>query len=256
MTELFPACVQVLQSKLYPMHYRELTHQAIQLIKNHSLTEHEMFRAAEDVREKLLQAKRLGTFYAPDAGYLGAMQSWFPSRQMVMNFDFVTIPSNLRASFDGGFEAIMRLPHMKTKVINSPARYMACVKGQILEKHVAYWFQSQYPNIYSPPANSDDWRSGCDHDFLLNLPTVGKLKIDVMGANKNGKYKMPQGKPHTSVHLLCRSTNNAVLWEGCVRGSQVKNEVIPAKTFSPICFLVWLNCQLHGIDYQSILFHL
>ena len=251
MAELFPACVEVLRSDLYPMHYRELTKQAIQRLQPQSKIN--LFRSAEDVREKLLQAHRMGTFYAPHAGYLGAMQSWFPSRQMTLNFDFIAIPSNLKAAIDGGFEAVMRLPHMKTKVINSPGRYLACVRGQILEKHVAYWFESSYAEYYSPPPNANDWRKGCDHDFILTIPSVGELKIDVMGADKNGEYKTPQGKPKTSVHLLCRAMPNSVLWEGCVRGSQLKSSVIPANTFSPVCFLVWLNCQIRGIDYQAIL---
>lgn len=255
MSVLFPACVEVLHSHLYPIHYQELTRKAIEKLssQNQSIAGCSISKSAEDVREKLLKQKARGTFYTGKTGYMGAIQSWFPTKQIGINFDLITIPCNLKASLDGGFEAMMRIPYMKTKVFNSPSRYMGCVRGQIIEKHVAYWFRDHYPEIYAPPKNEGNWKTGCDHDFILKIPNYGDLFVDVMGCDKNGNYTTPKGKPITSVHLLCRAVDNSIIWDGCIRGSHERNHVIcPYETFSPICFLVWLNCKVQGIDYHLI----
>lgn len=255
MRDLFPACIQVLNEHLRPLHYaKELTPMALNalgVMKSDVL----FHKEAENVREKLLLAGQYGTFYTGPPLYCAAFRHWFQSdRQLLLAVDHVEIPGNARAGAEGAHEALQRYPYMflhNKNLHNTEVRYRALANGLVIEQHVTQWFEEKYPEFYAPPDNHRNWRMPCSHDFKLKIGRKTYL-IDVCGPDKNGLYGRRGEKKPTDLHLECRMHNKSVFFEGVIRGENFKERIDPATIFSPIAFLVWLNCSKYGIKYGQV----
>ena len=254
MRDLFPACVDVLNAHMVPLHYKDVTKKALDLLgvmPSHVVLNKE----AENVREKLLQAGQRGTFYTGPPSYAGALRAWFVSdRQLHLSVDYIAIPGSASAGADGAFEALMRSPHMvihKPSLANTARLNRARSSGLVLEKHVAQWFRRRYPTLYADPANRDDWRTPCSHDFSLMI-NGRRYLIDVAGPDDRGSFGKRGRKHPTDLHLLCRISGDECLFEGVVRGQAYQDKIDPHSIFSPTAFVVWLNCVQQGIDYANV----
>lgn len=254
MRDLFPACVAILNERLAPLHYAELTEQALYRL---NLSPHHvnMAKEKENVREKLLVAGQYGTLYTGEPAYAGALRHWFVSdRQISLKLpDEIEIPGNAEAGAVGAFEALMRAPFMAVHNAMIPHTIinMTRASGLVLEQHVSRWFQQQYPTIFQPADNAGDWRSACDHDFKLRIHgrTYG---VDVFGPDHRGQYGKRGKKRATDLHLRCRIQGRNCIWDGVVRGEHYQSEIAPDSIFSPTAFLVWLNCAKLGVRYRDV----
>lgn len=255
MLDLFPACVNVLNRELRPLHYAELTAMAMLSMRIRDPRRHPGFRKnSENVREKLLLAGRQETFYTGPPLYAGAIRSWFMSEsQTSMTLDYIDIPGSAMAGIDGAFELLMRVPHMvihNPSLANTERLNRSRSGGMVLEKHVTQWFQKQYPEFYGDAANHGRWQQPCSHDFTLTVHDR-KFLIDVAGPDGNGRYGIRGRKHPTDLHLVCRVISDHCSWEGVVRGEGYRQEIDPQSIFSPTAFLVWLNCAKHDIRYDQ-----
>lgn len=257
---IFPVCRKILDRELRLIHYAELTRLAlVQLGLNDNDVNWQ--RQIEDVREKMLLAGQYDTFYTGKPHCLAGVSWWFESSQLrLLNpSSGVVIPGDATAGADGAFEALMRDPFMKVKT-SAPCEKIARgrANGIVLEKHVAYWFQTRWPEFYLPPDNEGQWSAWCDHDFKLKI-NGNTYKIDVSGKKLNGSYGNPgQGKRRVDFHLICEIVNHDIIWRSVYRGKNYTDLILPeGQSFGgiwPERMIVWLNCLKHKLDYRSIIF--
>lgn len=257
---LFPACVAVLEDAMMPLHYRDITSRALERLRHTApcaAAQADEAKNAENVREKLLGATRLGTFYLGKPSCLGAMQRWFRLPQLsLLHQDTVAIPGHAQAGADGGFEALMRSPFMETKYRTAlpHRRYKACAQGLVLQAHVVQWFTTHYARLVRPPLNEGRWNLPCNHDFQLVLPTRTFL-VDITGPDLHGLYIHAPKKAQADLHLLCRIVGRDCRFEGVIRGQDFTMMVIPETSLSPVNFCVWLHCLQRGLDYPLLTQH-
>jgi hypothetical protein len=254
MRDLFPKCVDVLSDALAPIHYAELTRQALRRL-GVANSQTNFQKEIENVREKLLLAEQRGTFYTGGPLYAGALQHWFVfDAQLSMTMDYIEIHGSAKAGADGAFEALMRSPFMgvnNPEMANTERLYRVRSSGLVLEKHVADWFNRRYPEFYSDAENAGKWRDPCSHDFILTV-NDRRFLIDVAGPDDRGKYGRRGKKKPTDLHLTCRIHGDNCLFEGVVRGEGFNSSIDPASIFSPTAFVVWLNCAKLGIQYSAV----
>lgn len=249
-TELFPACVAILDEKRMPLRYDHLTTLAIERLgyRNGKVN---LFRAKEDVRERLPVKSSTDIFYTSKPLCLMARRHWFRNMQLpLMNIDYVEIPGSATDGYLGAFEALMRAPHMIDKWNGDiERRNRKRSSGLVLEQHVSNWFKSKWPEFYLEPENYHAWQQPCSHDFRLHIG--GKtILIDVAGYGEYG-YRNP-GKSTTDLHLYCRINGANVIWEGVEHGKRYDSQVVPETAISPMNMIVWLNCHKHGINYDGV----
>lgn len=251
--ELFQECAMVLEESLRPMHYRDLSLQAIKRL-GYRESQVSMFRVIEDVREKMLVKGRFGTGYLGKPHCLAFKKQWFKTAQLEMfHVDSVLIPSSAMAGFNGALEALMRAPHMlqRSTRANLYVRNQAIARGLVIEKHVAAWFRASWPEFFCKPNNQSNWRKPCPHDFKLKVG--GRtLEIDVAGPNRHGVYGNVFGKKRVDLHLLCRMVNDGIVWEGVVTGRNFNAHIVPENSLSPKRMVVWLNTLKSGHEYDLI----
>ncbi len=249
-TELFPACVAVLDEKQMPFRYDQLTTLAIQRL-GYRANSVNMFRAKEDVREKLPAKMSSDIFYTSNPHCLMARRHWFKNMQLpLINVDYVEIGGSATYGSIGAFESLMRTPYMVDKWNGDiERRNRKRSTGLVLEQHVVNWFKSRWPEFYLEPENYHVWQRPCSHDFRLQIG--GKIiLIDVAGEGEDG-YKNP-GKSTTDLHLLCRIDGPSVIWEGVMYGKLYDSQVVPETAVSPTNMIVWLNCHKYGINYEGV----
>lgn len=253
MLDLFPACVDVLEEAKTPLHYRELTERGLAKIgKDKSLVNFE--KEIENVREKLLLARRRGTFYTKSPLCMGALTSWFRTEQLqLFHGEEIVIPGNAQAGITGAFEGLMRSPFMlqKEKAANTERLNYMRAQGLVLQEHVALWFKEHWPMFYKEARNYRQWANPCNHDFILNVGNHAYM-VDVTGPDKHGCFGKKPRKPTTDIHLTCYPSGKFCIWNGVLRGSEFKETVIPETASSPISFVVWLNCHKNGINYSEV----
>lgn len=252
---IFPVCVDILRENLIPTHYVELTKAALLKL---GLTPNDVNwqRQIEDVREKLLQAGRYETFYIGDPYCLGGLRWWFETGQLRLLHPTqgITIPGNAQSGVNGAFEALMRFPEYKIKNPNAPLenRTYTCARGLVLQEHISDWFKQKWPKFWLPPENHKQWKTGCSHDFRLNIDG-DIIKIDVSGPRLNGTFGNPgNGKHLTDFHLICEIIGQDVLWRDIRRGTEYQSILFPEAGICPERLVVWLNCLKHNIDYKAI----
>lgn len=249
--DLLPACNHVLSERLTPLHYRSLTKLAIAHLGYHE-QQVNMFRAIEDVRERLPMRRSTDVFYTGKPDFLMAKRQWFRNVQIpLLQPDVIRIPGSAQCGYLGAFEALMRDPHMLDKWHgDAERRNRKRAAGMVLEQHVARWFQQQWPEFYQPPDNHGIWNKPCSHDFKLDI--AGKVVlVDVAGRGDYG-YKNPS-KTSTDLHLLCSIDGDDVIWEGVAPGKLYNQHVVPEESISPINMIVWMNCHKFGVSYQAML---
>jgi hypothetical protein len=258
MRDLFPSCVNVLNSKRYPIHYKTLTDLAMIELGIPRPKEHADFdKNAENVREKLLQSGQRNTFYTGSPLYAGALSSWFVSDaklQLSLTMDYIQIPGSAQAGADGAFEALMRSAHMvvhNQHLANTERLNRVRSSGLVLEKHISHWFKRNYPEFYSDAENQGKWKEACSHDFCLTVDNR-RFLIDIAGPDSKGLYGKRGIKHPTDLHFTCKISEDFCFWEGVVRGEGFKPSIDPGSIFSPTAFLVWLNCAKHGIKYSDL----
>lgn len=258
---LADAAVAVLDDALRPMHYRQLTLAALDQLGWEAEAE-VVRRSAEDLREKVAEAGRLGLFYTGRPACLVAPRWWFCRDQFLLNVGQpLLIPVSLEAALDACTELLMRKDYLITSTDRgSYVRWRAAARGQLIEKHISLWFKQRWPSLWLPAANAGLWDRWCDHDFKLHLG--GKLyTVDVLGPRWDDFYGFPRhkDKPVTaSVFLTGRwDEPSEILLEGCLaQGDREKEEFragFVADQLSPIQpLLVRCNCEVNAIDWQQL----
>lgn len=251
--ELFDACISVLDKRLVPIYYAELTESAFELLGISSKT-HNLRKAAEDVRQWL--PKRKHVFYSSDPYYAMAKNEWFIRDQLpLLNVDafdkpdFLVVPGSVKYGSDGAFEALMRAPYMVAKIKDPTRLNRVRSNGLVLEKHIAGWFEENWPEFYRNPDNHENWEQWCSHDFKLELP-FGTWEIDVCGPNSNGGFGKPQ-KRSTHFHIMAKMTGHNAEIVGVQRGEKYDEYTSPVNSITPTRFVVLLNCLKSGMDYNS-----
>jgi hypothetical protein len=249
MTDLFPICVEVLQELRMPVHYKNLTKLAIARLgvphQKRDLEKH-----SEDVREKLLSTRRLGTAYIGAPYCYGVMRAWFSNEQRALNFDEVRISGSATAGIKGAYEALMR-PMKPRSAAPLEIRNEGKARGLVIEHHVTAWFMRQWPKLVLPPTNDGQWSVWCNHDFRLRIDDK-IIRVDVFGPLRDGNYGNPYNKEPADIHLGCRVEDSDILWHSVVSGRHFMGTIIPELAYSPLRMIVWLNCISEGIDYHAI----
>jgi hypothetical protein len=249
MSALFPACINVLNARLMPLHYKTLTQEALKTLGENPNREW-LHKDIENVREKLLgKGKKYGTGYTGHPLHAGILQHWL---QSTITLDVVRIPGSALAGQSAVIEAIYRYPHMITKnpLANPHSRIMALSKGLVIQEHVTRWVRSQYGFAYRDPDNAGRWDKPCSHDFQLALNGHTFL-VDVAGTSRNGRHEKAKYKQATDIHVLADIDGCDCVITGITRGSNFTNHMEWAHIFSPQGFVVWLNCCKHGINYKD-----
>lgn len=254
MTPLFRACERILAQKLVPIHYDILTHLAIRLL-DLTTTPSEERRAKEDVREKMLEARRYGTFYVPKPDCLGAIQKWFQREKTLFNVDAyaVHVEANATLAVEAATELVMRRPYLLTKVNDCFSRWQAAARGYVIEKHVAAKFKNEWPEFYRPAANEGRWDEWCDHDFQIHVGGHRWL-IDAMGPRRDGLFGKPRGggKRNVDFHIAASICDSIVI-HGFRRGKDFTDDPFGAEQTEPLSsLLVFLNCYQEHIDWEHI----
>lgn len=255
MKPLFKHCIEVLDEACVPIHYRKLTSVALARLRGFEASSSEL-KDAENVREKLLEARSRGTAYAGNPHCLGMLRRWFkqPRQPDLLNPDRIVIPGSAAAGFSAVFESLKRSPFMMTKTIDSDARWRALGKGMVIEKTMGRWFQQRWPTLFLPPDNDGKWREPCSHDFKLKVPGRDPVLVDVWGQAANGEYRAPPGKKPVHLHLQCRGDDQSddVIWEGVATETLFGAGLLPVEALSPIRMVVYLNCLRDGVDYRAM----
>lgn len=251
-TDLFPACLDVLNSELRPMHYKELTRKAIAKLGYHE-GDVSMFRASEDVRERLPERFRDTIYLSGNNLYAMAFRRWFRCGQLTLG-NYVDEPVRIKGSAtsgsEGAFNALMRAPYMEDHFGGKiEVRNRVRAKGLVLEQHVKDWFKLHYPDFYLEPRNAGIWQQPCSEDFRLNV-NGRVLHIDVAGRNRNGTFG--GSKKSTDIHLLCDIDGSDVFWFGTESGERWTENVFEVNSMSPANMLVYLNCAANKIDYDYL----
>lgn len=259
MSDLFPACVAELEEGMRPTHYRALTGAALRRLNVPAPPSEALARIVEDVREKLLCAGRLGTFYLGAPYCLAGLRRWFRTPEVnLFHEDTVKIPGDAGAGVVAAYEALQRGEFMVQKNPNAdPARlHMSRSRGLVVEQHVFRWALTRWPEFVMPPENHGKYERWCDHDMRLE---IGKnvIKVDVANpALGRDTYGAPRsgGKRTTDLHLLARVDEEGrdVLLEGVQRGTAFGEHIVPALAGSPAAFVVWLDCLRDGVPYDEL----
>lgn len=272
------AVSDVLDRALVPMHYADLTELALSDV-HVPVSGVDFKRQKEDVREKILEARQNGMFYAGAPLCMGAKTRWFrlSQRQLIVSPDeTIRIPGDILVAVEASVEAHLRSPLMIPK---APRMKTACetfvrdpraalrdrptlgtlqklltarIAGLINEAHVSAWFRSQWPSLWVEKSNADDYTRWASDDFRLMIG--GRLRsVDVMGPNSSGAYANPGGgKTPATYHVLCRLDADGVVWERVIRGEDFANadDAIPESVgLTAVQMTVYLNCITAGIDY-------
>lgn len=237
------------------MHYAELTRLAL---VNLTAGPDDLFRAKEDVREKMLLAGRYGTAYTGQPECFGIVRDWFPSPQTpLLNLDARTIriAGSASSAEMAAFEAVMRARHMIQKHPNADPekRFRGLARGMAIEHHVSPWFRDKWPGLYRDAENKGVWHEWCSHDFRLDLPSIRRMvEVDVMGPLGDGDFGVPNGKQRVDIHVMASIDGDDVILHGFRPGPQLSDRFAAENTMPPQMLIVWLNCESIGIDYREI----
>lgn len=256
MTEMFRACVAVLEDRLVPLHYAELTRLGLGRL---GVSEQQVNwkRQIEDIREKLVQAGQYDTAYTGEPLCLVLLQSWVRKEEALHLFNSakpIVIDPNFPASEEACFEALMREPHMIKKTATSrERRNRGLARGMLIEQHVKDYFRLSWPDYYVPPDNDGKWDRPCDHDFKLRIG-VRLRKVDVAGEHLDGHYGLSTRKRAVNIHVMARLSGNTLVLDGFSPGDEFSaREDVDWWHLNPIQpLVVYLNCQKVGIDYAAL----
>ncbi len=253
---LFTAAARVLEQAQMPLHYKDLTRRAVQAL-GLALTEINLGKVMEDVREQMLLAGRHGSFYLPRPYCLGGLRRWFRNPQSeLFHTDRVRIKGSAMRGRLGAYEALMRGPFMLDKTISGDVmkRNMARARGLVVEQHVVGWMLENWPEFVLPAENEGQYERPCNHD--LRLEVSGRIiKVDVAGKSfLTDTYGAPRfGKIRADLHLLCCENGSDVLVEGIQRGTEFGEHIVPEQATSPVTLVVWLNCLKEGLPYADLI---
>jgi len=272
------AVSDVLDRALVPMHYADLTELALSDV-HVPVSGVDFKRQKEDVREKILEARQNGMFYAGAPLCVGAKTRWFrlSQRQLIVSPDeTIRIPGNILVAVEASVEAHLRSPLMIPKAppmkracedfVRDPRAalrdrqtlgtlqklFTARIAGIINEAHVSAWFRAQWPSLWVEKSNADDYARWSSDDFRLMIG--GRLRtVDVMGHNSSGEYANPGGgKAPATYHALCRLDADGVVWERVIRGEDFEhadNAIPESVGLTAVQMTVYLNCVAGGIDH-------
>jgi hypothetical protein len=270
-TVLFHECVNVLKDCRRPIHYGELTDKAVERINqiygNRIGSQYNRKRQIEDVRERLLAARRYGTFYIGKPYCIACLQSWFKTSvknnqlSLMPNIETYTfIPTTIESSINGCFEALMRNEYMVNKG-NAPLdkRYLARAKGLQIESAVFGYMKTNYPDFIDYPDNYKIYQKPCDHDFKLIVNGETYL-VDVAGSNSKGNFDNNCNKTPVDLHILCEIIENKLYITNIAAKNKFNNKYLVSPylhndTKQPDIFFVWLNINKYYADlsYQFFL---
>jgi hypothetical protein len=254
MTDLFPACVRVLESKLMPMRYNDLTKEAIDLL-GYSVKDVAMDKVSEDVREKLPMHRQHGVVYLEKPYCLMARRRWFQNQQLDLfnssaKDTAITIEGNVTSGIEGAYVTLMRTQGNMQEKTDMHTR----CKGLVIEQHVTDWFRENYPEFYRPASNAGDWEKWSKEDFFLKIP--GKLiAVDVASVSRRWSgEKIVLRKRTTDLHMFARIAPNGrdVQLVGTMLGANWTHDIAPEETNDPRRLIVLLNCLKKGIPHNEL----
>lgn len=243
--DLLPVCSHILEEELRPIHYKDLSIKAVEKM-GLSVDDVVMYRTIEDVREKLPAVKRYDVVYTGAPHCLMAKKRWFIPT--LLHVDSILIPGHVSSGCNGAFEALMRDSHMLYKYGRTEKTVSKRANGLVIERHVADWFASKWPEFYREPDNYKQWQRPCQHDFKLEID--GKVHlVDVASPTEHSYHS--HNKLSTHLHLLCKISPNGqdIIWESVMPGKYFLDGRLPEEGRSPHNMVVWLNCHKSGVDY-------
>jgi hypothetical protein len=256
---LFPLCLAILEEARMPLQYRDLTLRAMQrlgiLSADHATFPEAVRKNEENVREKFLKNRWKGqTFYLGNPYCLGGLRRWFhlPQSQL-FHLDEVRIPGHAQAGVTGAFQALMRFPYLQQKnpYASASVRMQACAAGFVLEAHITHFFLEHYPTLFVLPDNAHDHRQWDKNDVYLVVKGQ-RFGVDIFGPTRTGRFTRAPGKPLTDIHIAASIDQDACVLRGVTRGQDLPHEFFPQTSWSPINFLVWLNCLRAGLPYKLL----
>lgn len=259
MPHLFQACHQVLLETCRPWHYKDLTRLALDDL-GYQPTPFALSKNAENVREKLLCKQGYGMFYTEDPAIpssarpglaMGAMQHWFRGAQQMLSLDPLIIPGNATSGRDAAIEVQLRTMIQKNPLVSRETIARVRATGMVVEKHIAHWFQRNWPTFFHHPPNHQQWDQPCAYDFAL-LVNNQYIRIDVFTPNLDGSYGNKSGKRTTDFHLLCELAGTDVRWHTIMTGTEYQQDTPPAYGRAPCRLVVWLNCHRERLPYEAI----
>jgi hypothetical protein len=255
MGSLFRACESILWDRFMPVHYGDLTRLAIGEL-GVEVTKKEFVRCKEDVREKMLEARRYGTFYVPSPHFFGAIRDWFKTDDVpLLNVEpyLIKIPSDATWSIEASTEILMRRRYMLDKIPSADPlrRERGASSGIHIEKHISYYFRDHWAEQWFPPDNENKYYLPCPHDFKLFIDGV-MYQVDVMGPHANGKFSVGDKKV-VDFHLIGEVAGPSYYFQGFLQGGDVPSGYFsPTVVKPPSRLIVLLNCAKHGIDHDVL----
>lgn len=252
MSELFPRVHDILWRMLRPMHYRDLTKQALEEL---DYPESELYRAKEDVREKLLEAGQRGLGYFGRPHCLGYAKAWFEKTTPGFfneTHEGIVLPVSASAAKDAGKELAMRKDFLRTKHADSERRWEGASRGFVIEKIVSDYFRREFPEQFKGPDNEGKWESYCNHDFKLLVNGIW-CEFDVAGPDGEGRFGNVTSKPKCPFHLIAEFTDDgwSVILRGWKKGADFCQQKFSSWETLPICRLVVsLNCEKYRIPIE------
>lgn len=270
---LFPACVDVLERDLLPLHYKDLVLQAIRYLGLREEDYH-ITKMAEDVRQWL--PKRFpAVYYTGSPDYMMMMRYWLISQtQRAFNFlEPIAVPTSAKAAFNGSFDALLRARWTQAKKEERTGgdprkkpfsqwdrpdwrRYIQIcerqAKGKTIEAQFVQWCRGRWPELILDPENAGEYDKPCSHDFRIQSPFGNVVEVDVAGEGIFGEYgSTPYGKSKADIHVCCRldHKSDAVIFDGFQSRKSFGEFVSREYTVAPQVFIVWMNCWQKGIRY-------
>lgn len=255
--DLRPLCDKILEREVRPMHYADLTKEAIKAAGLHN--GYNVDKIKEDVREKILVAG------LDDSGYVGTpyclafKRSWVKRNQAKFNFDEpITVPVTVSSSTAGACETVFRYRYMLQKNTMEFERIDEASEGNvqfrmrrlIIEHNVSDYFKKRWPKLWLPASNNKKYKTSAPDDFRIKVEG-SKLNIDVCTPDKEGKVGKVNMKKEAWVHVVAENPQDELNIVGFIPGKMFKGSRWSIGELYPINQLIfYLNCVDAGIPYS------
>ena len=263
------ACSSILDEQMRPIHYSKLTELVLERCTDNP-SQFNFNRQKEDIREKVLQSRRLGMIYLPKPNSLAIKLSWMPFANTTL-LEPILLPGIVTISARLATEIRTRTRYMKDK--NKPGfadpeiptidelrhrenwrklRVRALWRGLVTENHFREWYKKDWLNFYLDPPNIGRPRDYCHHDFSIIGITSKPITVDIECANEKGQFGTKYKKVKADLFFQCSLDRNKRLWwhRSVPRNNYKIDGIGNGQSPARVCFV--LNCRKYGIDRRDI----